>query len=209
MRTTYVIVAVYVGAVVLAGLVLGASTLLDGGESDADPVHVERIPVVPERPADPNATGATDYGIEYERTRLYNDVIASHDHTLETDERVLARCNATSVTETGTDRFSVRLRCEGGIEVVDAPAESTTFAYTVTYRITETETNRTGIRGYPFGERDALEPVRSHAPGPAETTPAPSRPRGGPHVSSARLPPATDSSRTKRTTTDPSILCSA
>ncbi|ELZ14785.1 hypothetical protein C478_06141 [Natrinema thermotolerans DSM 11552] len=165
MRTTAVIVTVYVVAVVLVGLVLGASMVLDGDASAADPVHVERVPVAPERPADLNATSAADYGIEYEETRLYNDVIASHNHTLDVDESVRTQCTAISVAETVADRFSVRLECRGGLEVTDAPAESEAFTYTVTYRITETETNQTGIRNYPFGERDTLETVRSRTLG--------------------------------------------
>jgi len=177
MRTAYVIVAVYVGAAVIVGLVLGAGTFLADGSSESDPVHVERIPIVPDRPDELNATGATAYGAEYEETRLYNDVIANHDHTLDTDERVLARCDAISVAETGTDRFSVRLRCRGGIQAADTPSESTAATYTVTYRITETETSQADIRGYPFGERDPLETARSNASGPAAVTAVPSRPR--------------------------------
>lgn len=161
MRLAYVIIVLYVGATLIVGLGIGASMLLGADSSDHDHVHVERIPVAPERPTELNATSSTNYSIEYEERRLYNGVIARHNHTLGSDENVITRCNATAVSALDGDQFHVRLRCVGGIERATHPSESEKSSYTVAYRITGTETNQTAIRDYPFGHRGTLEPPRA------------------------------------------------
>ena len=158
MRRTYVIVAV-IG--ISASLVLGASTLLVADSPYDDNVHVERTPVAPERPSELNATSAADHALAYERIRLRNDLLSSRNYTFDTHDTVISRCNASSVAETETDRFRVRLRCTGGIDDTKRLFGPEEFTYDVAYRVTETETTQLDIRDYPFEQRDTLGSPRS------------------------------------------------
>lgn len=158
MRRIYAVVAA-IG--LSASLVLGASTLLVADSPYDDNVHVERNPVAPDRPAGLNATSATEHALAYERIRLENDLLASRNHTLDTHDTMIARCNATSVSETDAGRFRVQLRCAGGIDDTKRLFGPGEFTYEVAYRVTETETTQIEIRDYPFDERDTLRPRRS------------------------------------------------
>lgn len=153
MRVQWVVVAVGLASLVL---LLGASTLLVA-DSPYDPnVHSERNPSAPDRPATLNRTTVTAYLLDYEQTRLANDLLATRGHMLDMNDDVIASCNTISVSETDTERFRVQLRCIGGIDDTKRLFEPGEFSYRVTYRVTENETQQIKIRNYPYNERDSL-----------------------------------------------------
>ena len=147
MRLLWIVVS---AVFLIFGLVIGASTLLVADSPYDGNVHIDRNPVAPEQPANLNVTSVADHAVAYEQTRLFNDLIASRDHSLDTRDSVSANCNATSVSETTAGHFHVQLRCAGGIDDTYRLFERGQFSYTVTYRVTGTETTQIDIQDYPF-----------------------------------------------------------
>lgn len=116
----------------------------------------ERNPFAPERPATLNATTATSYLVDYEQTRLYNDLLRSRGHTLDRSDDVRTDCTGISSNQTATDRFRVRLQCHGEIADTYRLIQPTKVTYTVTYSINDTTQKQVSIRGYPYSVRDEL-----------------------------------------------------
>jgi hypothetical protein len=142
--------------VAVSAVLFGVGTGLVA-DSPYDPnVVSERNPFAPERPATFNGTTATSYLIDYEETRLYNDLVRSRGHTFDRGDDVRAACTGLSATRTATDQFRVRLRCHGEIEDVYRLIQPTEFTYTVTYSVNETTQKQISIRGYPYSARDEL-----------------------------------------------------
>lgn len=156
-RLPFVLATLVLGA----GLLVGAGTLLVEDSPYDGNVHVERTPVAPERPAQLNATSAADYSVAYERTRLWNDLLASRGHSLDASDDVVARCSATSVSAADPGQYRVELECVGGIDDTKRLFEPGNFSYTVTYRVSGSETTQSDVRGYPFDPDDALEDPRA------------------------------------------------
>lgn len=152
MRALRVVAGVFV---VTATVVLGVQSLVVVDSPDASNVAVERIPHAPERPAELTAASAANYTTDYERRRLYNDLLATRAHELDEGEAVVANCTTTAVAarEPG---FRVGLRCTGGIKDVYRLVGSGTFDYRVAYRVTEDAIAQVDIEGYPHGERAGL-----------------------------------------------------
>lgn len=144
-------------ALVIAGVILlGISTVLVA-DSPYDPnVVSERNPFAPERPATLTETTATAYLVDYEQTQLYNDLLGSRGYTFDRGDDVRADCTAVSTNQTATDRFRVRLRCNGEIEDTYRLVQPIMFSYTVTYSITEDSQRELSIRGYPYSSRAEL-----------------------------------------------------
>lgn len=119
-------------------------------------VESDRNPFAPERPATLDGTTATSYLVDYEETRLYNDLLRSRRYTLGRSDDVRTNCTGISRNETETDRFRIRLRCHG--EIVDAYrlVQPTEFTYTVTYSIDDGTEKQVSIRGYPYSARNEL-----------------------------------------------------
>lgn len=151
-RISLVLATVVLGA----GLLVGASTLLVEDSPYDDNVDVERTPVAPERPAQLNETSAADYSVAYERTRLWNDLLASRDHSLDASDEVVARCTATSVSAANSGQYRVELDCVGGIDDTHRLFQPGNFSYAVTYHVSGNETVQSDIRGYPFDPGDSL-----------------------------------------------------
>lgn len=145
-------------------IVLGLSALLVGAGlfylvstgQQADWADVERNPVPPERPASLTNGTVTEYAIEYEQQRLYNDVLAAHDHRLQWNESIVNVCRATAVTASDGSAFRVELQCAGGLDSRDDPGRDEAFEYRVSYRINGTATEQVAIGGFPYEERDVL-----------------------------------------------------
>lgn len=152
---------VVTAVIVLLGFLIGTGTLLVVDSPYDGNVHIDRNPVAPERPATLNVTSVADHAVAYEQTRLFDDLIASRDHSLDTHDTVITECNATSVSETDTGQFHVKLRCTGGIDDTNRLFEPGNFSYNVTYRVSDTETRQTGIEEYPFDQRDTLRSPRA------------------------------------------------
>lgn len=145
------IVLIIVGAVLSA---VGTGLVADS-PYDSNVVS-ERNPFAPERPATLNATTAASYLIDYEQTRLYNDLLRSRGHTLDRGDDVRTDCATISANQTATDRFRVRLQCHGEIVDTYRLIQPTKFTYTVTYSIDDTAQKQVSIRGYPYSARDEL-----------------------------------------------------
>lgn len=152
---------VFAGIILVAGLLVGASTLLVEDSPYDTNVDVERTPVAPERPAQLNETSAANYSIAYERTRLWNDLLASRGHSLDASDEVVTQCTATSVAETDPGQYRVALECVGGIDDTKRLFGPGNFSYVVTYHVNVNETTQSDVRGYPFDPGDALEEPRS------------------------------------------------
>ncbi|WP_231182936.1 hypothetical protein [Haladaptatus sp. DYF46] len=146
------LVAIVVVGIALLGV---GSLLVEDSPYDGNTVS-ERNPVVPERPATLDGAAARKYLIDYERIRLFNDLLASRGHTLDTNDDVRADCTAVSTTETASDRFRVRLSCHGRIVDTNRLVQPTDFRYTVTYSITEDSLEERALHGYPYESRDEL-----------------------------------------------------
>lgn len=144
-----------------ATLLVGVSTLLVADSPYETNVHVERTPVAPDRPDQLNETTAADYSIAYEQTRLFNDLLASRDHSLDVSDDVTAQCNATSVSRTHPGRYRVHLECLGGIDDTKRLFEPGSFSYDVTYRVSGNETAQFAIQDYPFDPGDGLRTPQS------------------------------------------------
>ncbi|MFH5799016.1 hypothetical protein [Haladaptatus sp. CMAA 1911] len=144
-------------AIIVVGIaLLGVGTLLVEDSPYDENVVSEHNPFVPERPATLDGAAARKYLIDYERTLLSNDLLASRGYTLDTDDNVRADCTAISTTETTSDRFRVRLRCHGRIVDTNRLVQPTDFGYTVTYSITEDSLEVRALHGYPYESRDEL-----------------------------------------------------
>ena len=152
---------VLTAVIVILALIIGAGTFLVADSPFDGNVDIDRNPVAPEQPATMNGTSVADHAVAYEQTRLFNDLLASRDHTLDTHDSVITHCNATSVSETDTGQFHVKLRCTGGIDDTNRLFEPGNFSYNVTYRVADTETNQIEIGAYPFDQRDTLRSSRS------------------------------------------------
>ena len=157
MRKRLVIVT---GVIVILGLIIGVGTLLVIDSPYDGNVDVDRNPVAPERPTNLNETSVSNHAVAYEQTRLFNDIIASRDHSLDTHDGVITHCNATWVSEMDTGSFRVQLRCAGGIDDTMRLFEPRDFSYTVTYRVTGNETKQINVQDYPFSQRDTLRSSR-------------------------------------------------
>ncbi|MFC6988519.1 hypothetical protein ACFQJD_06985 [Haloplanus sp. GCM10025708] len=144
-------------AVLVVVLLLGSSVLVADSPYDSN-VESEENPFAPERPATLDRTTATAYLVDYERTRLYNDLLSSRGHTVDGGDDVRTNCTAVSRERVTEDRFRVRLRCRGEIADVYRLVQPTGFTYTVTYRLTANTQEQLAIRGYPYAERDDLRP---------------------------------------------------
>lgn len=128
-------------------------------EQTGGDVHIDAYPEGPEKQIPLNSSNVVDYTTEYEERLFYNDLLASRNHSFDSEERVIANCTATSVSNVSTDEFRVELECRGGIPVVESPwsepgeytySESEEFTYSVTYHITNNTTEQTDIQNYPF-----------------------------------------------------------
>lgn len=115
-----------------------------------DSMHIEAYPYGPEKPASLTPSNVVDYAVTYEERLFYNDLLASQNHSFDTDERVIADCTAISVSNDSTDEFHVQLDCRGGVTDSSRLSDSDGFTYSATYRITENTTEQTGLRNYPF-----------------------------------------------------------
>jgi hypothetical protein len=144
-------------ALVAVGIaLLGIGTVLVEDSPYDENVVSERNPLVPERPATLDGAAARKYLIDYERTLLYNDLLASRGHTFDRGDDVRTDCTALSTTETASGRFRVRLRCHGEITDTNRLVQPTDFTYTVAYSITEDSREASVLRGYPYEPRDEL-----------------------------------------------------
>lgn len=123
--------------------------LIQPDTPDGDVWHVESYPVAPEKPTPLNSSNVADYAVTYEERLFYNDLLASHNHTLHDDENVISNCRSLSISNDSTDEFHVQLECRGGV-TDSSQTESEEFTYTVTYRITNNTTQQTELQNYPF-----------------------------------------------------------
>lgn len=136
--------------VVLVGVVLLSTVLI--ADSPYRPTrHSDRNPFAPERPATFNRTTATSYLIDYEQTRLYNDLLGSRGYTIDDGDDLRADCAVDSVQRSNSG-FQVELRCEGEITDVYRLIHPTKHSYTVTYLITENSLEELAIQDYPFSQ---------------------------------------------------------
>lgn len=112
---------------------------------------VESYPVGPEKPTPLHSSNVVDYTITYEERLFYNDLLASHNHSLNADERVIGNCTPISVVNASTNGFRVQLECRGGVTDSSQLSESEEFTYSATYRITNNTTQQIERQDYPFG----------------------------------------------------------
>ncbi|QFU84350.1 hypothetical protein [Natronorubrum aibiense] len=117
-----------------------------GSVSDA-----ESYPVGPEKPTPLNSSNIVNYTTTYEERLFYNDLVASHNHSLHDDESVITNCTSLTVSNGSTDKYYVQLECRGGVTDSSQPTESEEFTYSVTYQITNDTTQQTEFQNYPFG----------------------------------------------------------
>lgn len=141
-----------IGSVILLGIgsVVSANSPYDSN------VHSEKNPFAPERPATLNNTTASVYLIEYEQTRLYNDLLRSRGYMLDSGDDVRTDCTVVSTNQTTTSQFRVRLRCHGAIMDTNRLIQPTDFIYNVTYSVTEDSQRQLSLHGYPYSVRDDL-----------------------------------------------------
>ncbi|WP_339103871.1 hypothetical protein [Haloterrigena salinisoli] len=142
---------------------MGLITVFHGGPNatNEDVAHVESYPVGPERPTPLTSSNVADYAGTYEERLFYNDLLASQNHSLEADKRVIADCSPLSVSNASTDGFHVQLECRGEVTDSSQPSESEEFTYSATYRITNNTTKQTVLRNYPFGTDRAFNNERN------------------------------------------------
>jgi hypothetical protein len=141
---------------VVATVLVGTTTVLVVDSPYDANVEREQEPFAPERPTSLDRTTATACLIDYERTRLSNDLLASRGYILDENDEVRTECTAVSVKRTADERFRVRLRCRGEIHDVYRFVQSPAVSYTVTYRLTDEGHEQLSISGYPFPSRDEL-----------------------------------------------------
>lgn len=113
-------------------------------------MHIESYPVGPEKPTPVDSSNVADYTVNYEERLFYNDLLASHNHSFETDESVITDCTPLSVSNTSTDGFDVQLECRGGVTDSAELSASEESTYAVDYRVTNTTTRQTAFQNYPF-----------------------------------------------------------
>jgi hypothetical protein len=145
-------------AVLAVVVFLAASTFFVADSPYVPNVEREANPFAPERPDTLDRDAVQTYLVDYERTRLSNDLVSSRGHTLDRDDDVRADCTPVDTTETAPDQFRVRLRCRGSIDDVYRLVQPTAVSYTVTYSMDETGLSQVAISGYPFSPRDELRP---------------------------------------------------
>ncbi|SFS77542.1 hypothetical protein SAMN04488556_2755 [Halostagnicola kamekurae] len=143
---------VSLGVVVLVlvtgiGVVTSFHPLSDEPEEQA---HIESYPVGPEKPTPIDSSSVGTYTSTYEERLFYNDLLASHDHSFESDERVIADCTSLSVSNASTGAFDVQLECRGGVTDSAELSASEESTYEVDYRVTNTTTRQTAFQDYPF-----------------------------------------------------------
>lgn len=141
--------------VVVAALLVGASTALVADSPYDSNVVSEQNPFAPERPEALDRTTASVYLVEYEEQRLHNDLLASRDFVLDQHDEVMTNCTAASV-EKVDETFRVRLDCRGRIDDAKRFDQPSAVEYTVTYRMTSESVEQLRIQGYPFENRDEL-----------------------------------------------------
>jgi len=157
------LIGVVIGILAVVGGGAGAVYLATSGENPSV-VDVERNPIPPERPANLTEESVREYATAYEEQRLYDDVLAAHNHRLQVDERVISVCRPRSVIELSDGGFEIELQCAGGLDNRADPSRQLGFQYRVTYRVTETTTEQTAIQRYPYEDRDTLqEPGRNRS----------------------------------------------
>lgn len=144
-------------------LLVGLSTVLVADSPYDTNVVSERNPFAPERPASLNRTTAASYLLQYEETRLYNDILGSRGYTFDRHDTVRAECTAITTNQTDANQFRVRLRCNGGIDDTNRLIQPSEFSYTVMYRVTEETEAQLAIEGYPYRSRNSLRPRPSTA----------------------------------------------
>lgn len=137
-------------ALVVLGLVIGASTFLAIDSPYNRNVDVESYPVGPEKPTSINSTSAVDYTISYEERLLYNDLLASRGNNLDTNDRVITSCRRISVSNVGTGEFRIRLECQGGIDDTLHLFEPGEFTYSAIYNVTDDSIQQISLQNYPF-----------------------------------------------------------
>lgn len=151
--------------VLLAGMGMFTGSLIGVDSSNGNGSDIESYPVGPEKPASLNSSNVMDYTVDHEERLLFNDLIASRNHGLDTDESVRADCNTHSASNVDTDGFRVRLECRGDITDTSRPSGSEEFTYSVTYHITDDTTQRTGPQRYPFGTDRGFNNERNYGTG--------------------------------------------
>ncbi|AHG00876.1 hypothetical protein HALLA_10575 [Halostagnicola larsenii XH-48] len=119
-------------------------------DEPAEQVHIESYPAGPEKPTSVDSSNVADYTATYEERLFYNDLLASHDHSFESDESVIAECTPLSVSNASTDGFDVQLECRGGVTDSAELSASEESTYAVDYRVTNTATRQTAFQDYPF-----------------------------------------------------------
>lgn len=146
------IIALLVGGALLLGF---GSVLVADSPYDSNN-EVERNPVAPERPPTLNETTAVRYISQYEETIFSNSILSSRGYTLDQHDEIRATCDATSVTQTDTEQFRVRLRCTGRVIDTNRLIQPSTASYTVEYRVTSDMEEQLALKGYPYSARDEL-----------------------------------------------------
>ncbi|MFB6124138.1 MAG: hypothetical protein ABEJ78_11855 [Haloferacaceae archaeon] len=142
-------------AVLLVVALLLGSSLVADSPCDSN-VDAERDSFARERPATLDRTSAATYLVDYERTRLANDLLGARGYTLDRGDEIRTDCAAVARDRVGDGAFRIRLRCHGEITDVYRLIRPTRVTYTVTYRLTNTTTTQCRIRGYPYDVRDEL-----------------------------------------------------
>jgi hypothetical protein len=131
------------------------------GASGGNDVHVEAYPVGPEKPTPLNSSNVGDYAVSYEQRLFYNDLLASQQHSVDSDERVIADCATTSVSAVKTGEFRVQVACRGGVADSSQLSTSEGYSYSAVYQITETETQQIKVQNYPFATEREFNDERS------------------------------------------------
>lgn len=140
---------------VIAGVLWGSTVLVV--DSPYSPTREsEQNPFAPDRPVTLDRTTATAHLVDYEQTRLYNDLLGSRGYSIDDGDEIRADCTAISVNQTATDEFRIQLQCRGEIEDVYRLIQPPSHSYTVTYHIDGEDIEELSIEGYPFSPRDEL-----------------------------------------------------
>lgn len=130
------------------GLFIVFQIHLDTPNEDSE--HIEAYPFGPEKPNPLNSSSVVDYTVTYEERLFYNDLLAKHGYSFDTNERVITNCTNISFSNTDTDEFRVRLECRGGVTDASQLPKSEEFTYSATYLVTDNVTKQTELQNYPF-----------------------------------------------------------
>lgn len=141
-----------IGSVIL----LGVGSVVTANSPYDSNVHSDKNPFAPDRPATLNKTTASTYLIEYEQTRLYNDLLRSRGYMLDSGDDVRTDCTVVSTNQTTPSQFRVRLRCHGAIVDTHRLTQPTDFSYTALYSVTAESQQQLSLHGYPYSVRDDL-----------------------------------------------------